>query len=141
MRSSSPVLLIVDDHEDSLAMYAVGLLAMGFQPITAETAEDAFLRACELRPDVVVADVVLPGGSGLDLSRRLRDDARTTGTRIIVLTGHSGGAVKQQAHDVGCDRFLLKACLPDALACEIRDVLISREHAATEASADRIAAA
>ena len=80
-------MLIVDDHEDSLAMYTLGLLAMGFQPITADSGEDALARACEYRPDVVVADITLPGISGLDLTRRLRGDARTRDAGIIVLSG------------------------------------------------------
>ena len=44
VRTAPPVVLIVDDYEDSLAMYAVGLLAMGFQPITAASGEEAFER-------------------------------------------------------------------------------------------------
>jgi hypothetical protein len=47
--------LIVGDHQDSAAMYAIGLLAMGFQPLTANTAEEGFARACLFHPDVVVA--------------------------------------------------------------------------------------
>ena len=38
----SPIVLLVDDDEDSAAMYAIGLSAMGFQPVTAGTAEDGF---------------------------------------------------------------------------------------------------
>jgi two-component system, cell cycle response regulator DivK len=126
-QSHAPVVLIVDDHEDSLAMYAYSLLAMGFEALTAGSAEDAFARACECHPDVVVADVTLRGVSGLELARRLRDDARTKDARIIVLTGNTDAAVKRQADDAGCDRFMLKPCLPDVLALEIRDVLVNTQ--------------
>jgi len=118
-----PVVLLVEDHDDSAAMYAIGLLAMGFQPVTAGTAEDGFDRACRLQPDVIVADMALPGMSGIDLTRRLRDDVRTRSARIIVLTGHVHDGLKEKAHKAGCDRFLVKPCLPDVLALEIRDVL------------------
>lgn len=131
MPFSSPVVLIVDDHEDSLAMYAFGLLAMGFQPITADTGEDALARAYRFHPDVVVADINLAGMSGLDLVRRLRQDARTRRLGIIVLTGYAGAFVKQAADEAGCDRFLLKPCMPDALAGEIRDLIDERHHHAT----------
>jgi CheY-like chemotaxis protein len=123
----SPVVLLVDDHEDSAAMYAIGLLAMGFQPVTAETAEDGFERACHIQPDVVVADVSLSGASGLELTRRLRNDRRTRDAGIIVLTGHAYDSMKDQARAAGCDRFLIKPCLPDVLAFEIRDVLTNRQ--------------
>lgn len=110
-------------------MYAIGLLAMGFQPITSETAEDAFARACHIRPDVVVADVTLTGASGIELARRLRADRRTAHAGIIVLTGQAVGSTRQQATDAGCDRLLLKPCLPDVLALEICDVLNHRPDA------------
>ena len=128
MPSSSLVVLLVDDNDDSLAMYAIGLLAMGFQPITADTGEEALARACECRPDVIVADITLRGISGLDLTRLLREDARTRDAGIIVLTGHGAESVKEQADAAGCDRFLMKPCMPDALAGAIRDVINHRNH-------------
>jgi CheY-like chemotaxis protein len=99
---------------------------MGFQPITEETGERGFQRACDLHPDVVVADVMLPGITGLDLTRRLRDDNRTKDAAIIVLTGRTFGSDEQQVAAAGCDRFLLKPCLPDERTSEIRDVLTRR---------------
>jgi CheY-like chemotaxis protein len=118
-----PIVLLVDGYQDSAAMYATGLLAMGFQPVVAATAEDGFERACRIAPDVVVADLSLAGMSGLDLARRLRSDARTRDARIIVLTGHAFGGIRARAEAAGCDRFLMKPCLPDVLALEIRHVL------------------
>jgi CheY-like chemotaxis protein len=119
----SPVVLLVDDHEDSVAMYAIVLLAMGFQPVTAGTADDGFDHACRIQPDVIVADVSLAGMSGLDFTRRIRGHTRTSAARIIVLAGHALGGLKDKAEAAGCDRFLVKPCLPDVLALEIRDVL------------------
>jgi two-component system, cell cycle response regulator DivK len=126
MSSTSPLVLIVDDHADSCAMYAEALRFMGFQPITEETAERGFQRACDLHPDVVVADVMLPGIDGLELTRRLRDDNRTKDAAIIVLTGRTFGSDERQAATAGCDRFLLKPCLPEELASEIRNALSRR---------------
>jgi CheY-like chemotaxis protein len=99
---------------------------MGFQPTTAATGEEAFERACTLQPDAVVADMSLPGISGLDLTRRLRGDSRTKNTSIVLLTGHAADFVRQQADAAGCDGFILKPCLPDALAVELRHVLMNR---------------
>ena len=121
-----PIVLIVDDHEESLAMYAFGLLAMGFLPVTASTGEEAFARACQIRPDAVVADVSLPDISGLDLARRLRTDVRTKNASIVVLTAQAAPSVRHQADAAGCDRFMVKPCLPDALAVELLDVLVHR---------------
>jgi DNA-binding response OmpR family regulator len=130
-----PIVLLVDDHEDSAAMYAIGLLAMGFQPVTSDTVEDAFARACQLRPDVVVADVTLTGSSGVGLLRRLRSDQRTHNAGIIVLTGHDDRSTRQEVSHARCDRFLLKPCLPDVLALEIRAVLNQRRISRSAAQA------
>ena len=109
MRFEAPVVLLVDDDEDSAAMDAIGLLAMGFQPVTVKTVEDGFERACHLQPDIVVADVSLAGTSGLDLTHRLRGDFRTRDAGIIVLTGHLSGSMTNKAQAAGCDRFLREA--------------------------------
>ena len=137
MDAKLPLVLIVDDDEDSRAMYAFGLLAMGFQPVMAVTVEDAFARACEIAPDAIVTDVTLPGMSGLDLVRRLRGDARTSAMGIVVLTGNTSSLVRQQADAAGCDRFIVKPCLPDALALELREVLADRAHARTTCTQSR----
>jgi CheY-like chemotaxis protein len=126
MSAAMPVVLIVDDDQDSREMYTLALSAMGFQPLAAGDAAEAFARARECRPDVVVADVKLPGVSGLELTRQLRTDTQTKSAGIILLTGHSFGPVRQEAQDAGCDRFLVKPYLPDALAAQIHDVLEAR---------------
>ena len=79
MSRGYPVVLLVDDHEDTVAMYAYVLLAMGFQPVTAGSPDDGFERACRLQPDVVVADFTSPAGPALNAhggSARTRERER-----------------------------------------------------------------
>jgi two-component system, cell cycle response regulator DivK len=122
----TPTVILVDDHQDSLEMYALGLRALGIESLTAATPEEAYALATTNAPDIIVADLMLSGSSGLDLARRLRAAAHTRDTGIIVLTGHSDGATRRLAHDAGCDRFLVKPCAPAMLANEIRDLLALR---------------
>jgi CheY-like chemotaxis protein len=124
MISSPPVVLLVDDHEDTVAMYALALSVMGFQPVTATNVGEAFERACTCHPRVIVTDLSLSVLSGFDLIHRLREDSRTQGIPVIVLTGLTLASIRQQAREAGCHRFLLKPCLPAALAGAIRDVLL-----------------
>jgi len=121
--------LLIDDHLDSVEMYAMYLRVEGFHPLSASNADEGFARACVCHPDVIVADLWLPDGSGLELTRRLRADRRTTDVGIIMLTADAGGPVQEQAIAAGCDRFLVKPCVPDALALEIRKVLHDRQTA------------
>ena len=65
----------------------------------------------------------------IELTPGLRDDERTKHVAIIVLTGRSFGADPRQVNEVGCNKFLLKPCLPGHLAVEIRHALGARRSA------------
>ena len=108
-------------------LYALALRDMGFQPVTVLTAADGFALACTTRPDAVVADVVTarPLGLGPDSpltwgSPGRRTSASSSSPRIAL------PRVREQAAEAGCERFLLKPCLPDALISEIDAVLTVR---------------
>jgi CheY-like chemotaxis protein len=125
MNSVAPLILLVDDHEDTIDMYALALLGMGFKPLTAMNVDGAFHRACTYHPRVVVADLSMAVLSGFDLIHRMRADPRTADIPVIVLTGLTLASVRRQAREAGCHRFLVKPCAADALAAEIRDVLLT----------------
>jgi DNA-binding response OmpR family regulator len=118
-----PLAILIDDHRDSLEMYAMGLESMGIESLIAHTPQQALTLAVTRQPDVIVADAVLAGASGVDLAMQFKSDVRTRETPIIMLTGHGDEAMKQLARAAGCDRFLVKPCAPAALAAEIRDVI------------------
>lgn len=121
-----PVVLLVGLHEDLLAMYAIALLAVGFHPLTAANATEAFSRACTFQPAVVVSDAELLGESGATLTRWLRSDDRTKHAVIIVLADGDAGSTARQAIAAGCDRVAVKPCPPDALAAKIHTLLRNR---------------
>jgi two-component system, OmpR family, phosphate regulon response regulator PhoB len=121
-----PLVLLAGLHEDPLAMYAITLLAAGFQPLTATSATEAFSLACAFQPAVVVADAELSGESGVTLARRLRADDRTKHAAIIILAGGDAAATTSEAIGAGCDRVAVKPCPPDALAAKIHTLLRNR---------------
>lgn len=107
-------------------MYCESLRALGFEPMTAASAEEALGIVRQTVPAVVVTDLRFKGKmDGVELARRLRDDGRTQDVRIIMLTGAAMGDEREQAEASGCDQFLLKPCLPEALASEIRRLTVS----------------
>jgi CheY-like chemotaxis protein len=128
--------LIVDDDRDTREMYGESLRAMGFDVMTSPSAEEALRLAAQVVPAVLVTDLRLRGHiDGFELARRLREDARSRATRIIMLTGAAFGAERELAEASGCDRFLLKPCLPDALAAEIRRLANTGADLATDIGA------
>ncbi len=136
MQPVSPLVMIVDDNEDSREIYGTALRRLGFSVVAVGTAEQALLQAGAERPDVIVADVFLPGMSGLSLTRKLRNDARLAHIAVIVLTALTREPACRRAEDAGADRFLQKPCLPDELAAVIGGVLPAH-FAAWSISADR----
>ena len=120
-----PVVLIVADDAELMAMYVFGLLAIGFQPVTASTVDEAFTRAHQVRPEVVVADMMQSTSSAVNLTRRLRADPVTSDAAILILTDRPG-PTGPSAFGAGCDRIVLKPCYPDALALVIQEALADR---------------
>jgi two-component system cell cycle response regulator DivK len=123
MTPQSSLVELVDNDADTREMYAAYLTFQGFQVVKAKTGMEGFTRACEARPDLIVTDLGLPHISGWDLVRRVKADHRTKAIPVVVLTSWTGPQLHEQAHLLGCARLLLKPCLPNALADEIRQVL------------------
>ena len=126
-----PLVLVVDDDQDTRDMYAMYLSASGMRVLTASSAEAALTMAVEHVPDVVITDFMLGSSSGSDLCRRLREHDRTAHIRSLLLTGASRMADPDQAG--ACDGVRLKPYLPDALAEDIRSLVAgtARKRAST----------
>lgn len=126
MRVHLPVVFLVGAHNDALAMHALGLLAMGFHPVTATTAEEAFERARRVHPEAIVEYVAPSSQAAVELTRRFRDDQRTSDAVILALSSDVRTSSTQHLKDAGCDRVLPEPCPPDALALEIHEAMMSR---------------
>jgi len=122
-RTTRPLVLVVDDHDDTREMYIEGLGSCGFETIGAAGGEEACRRAWQLQPDIVVTDLTLRGSDAWQLIQDLQRDARTRNVPIILLTGHAATSLRERAERAGCAGFFVKPCLPDELATELRNVL------------------
>jgi two-component system, cell cycle response regulator DivK len=122
-RSPRPLVLVVDDHDDTREMYVLSLGLFGFEAIGAADGQQACHRAWEFHPDIVVTDLTLRGGDGWQVIQDLRRDARTRDIPIVLLTGHASASLRERAESEGCAGFFLKPCLPDDLAAELLNVL------------------
>ena len=119
-----PLVLIVDDAQDNREGYAQYLQFRGFRTMEAATGEEALARARRTRPDAVLLDLRLPGLSGMEVTRRLR--AAGFDTPIIALSACTFEADIAAAKESGCDSFLSKPCLPEAVVLEIQRLLEAR---------------
>ena len=118
--------LVVDDFADNRQMYAEYLAFMGYLVAEAENGQEALDKAFDMRPDVIVMDLSLPGMDGWEATRRLKSDARTRHIPVIALTGHALAGHSKGALEAGCDAFVTKPCLPEDLVAHIRRALDSK---------------
>jgi DNA-binding response OmpR family regulator len=121
-----PVVVLVEDHEDTRDMYADSLRFAGFRVLTAADAERGFVVATTARPAVVVTDFRLPGASGADLCNRLKHDDRTSKVPTVLVTASSQRADVEAALHKGCAIVRLKPYLPDALASDVRAIIAGK---------------
>ena len=74
-------------------------------------------------------DLALPRMDGWEATRRLKLDERTKHIPIVALTGHALAGHAEGARQAGCDAFVTKPCLPDALVAEIQRMLSAKADA------------
>lgn len=118
--TSEPLLLVVDDEVGVLRLMKLELSAQGFRVVTASDGEEALRIAEEQRPDAVVLDIMMPGISGLEVMRRLRE---RTNVPVILVTAKDKDSDKIRGLELGADDYVVKPFNPDELGARIRAVL------------------
>lgn len=123
-----PLALLIDRDADTRHMYGEFLRGTAACEIDeAEDGREALAKALARHPDVIVTETRLPGISGFDLCRLLRDDSMTHDIPIVVVTADAFEADVKRARAAGADAVLTKPCLPDQLAAAIQR-LLTRSH-------------
>ncbi len=105
---STPLVLVVDDHEDTRFMLKTLLGMHGYDAIEVEDGLAAIRAVETARPDVVLMDGSLPHLDGLTATRRIRELAPHASIPIIIFSGHAKPSYCVAALAAGCDDFLVK---------------------------------
>lgn len=118
-----PLVLVVDDYQDAREMLAQYLEYCGYRVVQAADGQAAITRAAELTPSVILMDLSLPVMDGWEATRRLKHDPRTRAIPVVVFSGYAQAGYYELARSAGCDGFVTKPCLPEALVREIKRVM------------------
>src|SRR5918999_2734597 len=124
---NNPLVLVVEDYQDAREMYAAYLQFSGYRVAEATNGIEAIEQANDLMPDIILMDLALPRMDGWEATRRLKMSEATRHIPIVALTGHALAGHAEGARQAGCDSFVTKPCLPDALVAEIKRMLNARE--------------
>src|SRR5689334_22994149 len=100
--------LVVDDNKDSADALAAVLVAAGYTSSAAYSGTAAIEQAERVRPDVVLLDIGMPGTSGFDVARALRDYRRAPKPVIVAVTGAADRSDRLAARMAGFDHYLVK---------------------------------
>jgi signal transduction histidine kinase len=100
--------LVVDDNIDSAEMLVEVASRWGHQAVHAADGPQALQMAEELRPEIVLLDIGLPGMDGYEVASHLRGSARTRDAQIIALSGYGQEDDRKKSRAAGCDDHLVK---------------------------------
>lgn len=123
MSTKKPKVLVVDDEESIRDMIQFALEQSNMKVHTASSAYEAILKINEKRPDIILMDWMMPGVSGIELTRRLRKDDHTSEIPIIMLTARITEDDKVTGLEAGADDYLIKPFSPRELMARIKAVL------------------
>ncbi len=115
-----PHVLVVDDNDDAAEVLALLIEGEGFTAATARTLVAAREQIARQLPRLVLLDLNLPDGSGLDLLAELKADQVTAAVEVVLLTGMVDNKLREQAHLLGAATVLVKP-LEHALLTAILD--------------------
>ncbi|HEY3807043.1 MAG TPA: response regulator [Kofleriaceae bacterium] len=115
-------LLVVDDEQDVLELLQELLAMFGATVVVAGSADAAFTRMQQHVPDVLISDIQMPGGSGLDLMRRIRELPPDRGG-LVPAIALSGASQSGPTRDAGFDVLVTKPVRVQALVDTIRSFL------------------
>jgi two-component system KDP operon response regulator KdpE len=118
--STQPLVLVADDEQRITKLVSMALTDEGFRVVTAAGGEEALVKAEEVRPDIVLLDIVMPDLDGIEVMRQIRERRSVP---VILLTGKGSASDKAKGLDLGADDYIAKPFHLDELAARVRAVL------------------
>jgi DNA-binding response OmpR family regulator len=116
-------ILIAEDEESIVASLEFLMRRAGFHTLIARDGRAAIASLDEFRPHLVLLDIMLPGLSGFEVCRVIRDNPRMLGTRILMLTARGGMQEAKRGIDAGADEYMTKPFSTKELVARVRQLL------------------
>jgi len=120
-KSSEGKILIIEDEEDVAKALKIRLKANGYDVISAPDSIQGVTLANKEKPDLIILDIMIPGGGGFAVAERLKQDVDTWDIPIIFLTGIPG--TEERAYKAGARFYFRKPYNPESLLGAIKKAL------------------
>ena len=102
-------IMVVEDDASLREIYGIRIAAEGYEIVSAGDGEEALAMAVREKPDLILADVMMPKISGFDMLDILRSTPETANIKVIMMTALSGDDQRQRGESLGADRYLVKS--------------------------------
>ena len=118
-----PTILLVEDFDDTRLMTKLWLIRKGYRVIEAEDGREAVTLAQREHPDLIIMDMMMPGLSGLDATRQIREYQSLRQTPIVAVSAYGADEYRAKALDAGCTEYVSTPFEPEALSQLIERLL------------------
>ncbi len=125
-KKEKPLILLVEDNED-FRFYLKDNLKMSFSIIEARTGEEGWKKTVGHFPDLLVADIMMPGMNGLELCKSIKADKRICHIPVILLTARTTDEQRLEGIESGADDYISKPFNFEILESRIRNLILQRE--------------
>jgi CheY-like chemotaxis protein len=116
--------VLICDNEDVLRALVRATLNHGaYELVEACDGDEALAKARQVRPEVILLDMMMPGKTGLEILAELRTDPDFASTRVVMLTARAQESDREAAIEAGADRFLAKPFSPRELELLVDELL------------------
>jgi signal transduction histidine kinase/ligand-binding sensor domain-containing protein/DNA-binding response OmpR family regulator len=119
-------LLIIEDDSE-IRTFLKDFFEKDYRIFEAENGKEALESASQNHPDLIVSDVMMPEMDGIEFSRRIRNNIRTSHIPIILLTAKSSHTHQKEGMETGADAYITKPFSPEILKLTVTNLLHSRE--------------
>jgi CheY-like chemotaxis protein len=119
--------LVVDDEVHIVHVVAIKLRNNGYEPITAGNGQEAYDLACREKPDIIIADYMMPVMTGLELLEKLRENETTKNIPFVLLTARNFAIDDVNQQRLNVSQCITKPFSPKELLRSIEDILYQKE--------------
>ncbi|MBL7764235.1 MAG: response regulator, partial [Chitinophagaceae bacterium] len=120
--SKKPIILLVEDNED-FRFYLKDNLKQSYEVVEAVNGKEGWDKIKQLIPDLIVSDIMMPLMNGIELSKKIKSDPRTSHIPVVLLTAMSGEEIQLEGYQAGINDYIVKPFTFEILASRLKNLV------------------